>query len=680
MSPVSMTYWGVSGYVFFWSLTVLAFGLFSYRISQLIRYMFLGRKERGFGQIAPRALKTAVTVLGQWCQLKGISLRDRAGLGHAILAWCFFIFIIFYATFIIIGAGFGLSKTLEDTSFFFYYAWIMDILSIFIILAALWAIIRRYIVKPPRLKGEQTVEALVSLVAIIFIPVTHSFKMATSIALSHPPAGLGSILPPVSSALSHLYSGSSLASVEAANAGFFWAHWLVVLSLLGFIAYSRHLHMVASLFNILFRSPLPKGALRSIDLEAVDTFGAARITDLSWKQVLDLYSCVVCGQCQDACPATASGKPLNPKKLIQDLRKHLLEVGPGLLKAGGEAGAAGNNPTQTLPGGVVTQDEIWACTTCRACDEVCPLYIEHVDKIIDLRRNLVLEQAAIPETAEQALRSIEARGHPWRGATASRADWAQGLDIKLLAEDSNVDFLFWVGCTGALEERSMKVTRSVAKILTLAGINFGILGAEESCCGEPARRLGNEYLFQVQAEKNIKVLNGYNVKRIVTACPHGYNTLKNEYPGFGGQFEVIHHSQLIADLLKEGRLKMKTAGGIITYHDPCYLGRYNDIYRPPRQVLKQLPDARLVEMEARGKRSFCCGGGGGRMWQEENIGRRISEMRIEQAVKSKAQVIATACPFCLQMFDDAIKARGDEESIKALDIAELVAEAMEIDI
>jgi Fe-S oxidoreductase len=680
MSPVSMTYWGIPGYAIFWSLTVLAFGLFSYRISQLIRYMFLGRKEKGFGQIVRRALKTAVTVLGQWCQLKGISLRDRAGLGHAILAWCFFTFIIFYITFILVGAGFGLSKTLEDTSFFFYYAWIMDIISPFLILAALWAIIRRYIIKPPRLKGEQTVEALVSLVAVIIIPVTHLFKMATSIALSHPPAGLGSILPPLSSALSNLYNGSSIASVEAANMGFFWAHWLVVLSLLGFIAYSRHLHMVASLFNILFRSPLPKGALRSIDLEAVETFGAAKITDLTWKQVLDLYSCVVCGQCQDACPAIASGKPLNPKKLIQDLRKHLLEVGPELLKAGGKVEASDNNPTRTLPGDVITQDEIWACTTCRACDEVCPLYIEHVDKIVDLRRNLVLEQAAIPETAEAALRSIEARGHPWRGATASRTDWARGLDIKILAEDSNVDLLFWVGCTGALEERSMKVTRSVAKILKLAGVKFGVLGTEESCCGEPARRLGNEYLFQIQAEKNIKILSVYNIKRIVTACPHGYNTLKNEYPRFGGEFEVIHHSQLIADLLKEGRLKMKAAGGVVTYHDPCYLGRYNDIYRPPRQILKQLPDTRLVEMEARGKRSFCCGGGGGRMWLEENIGSRISEMRIEQAVKTKAQIIATACPFCMQMFDDAIKARGYEESIKALDIAELVAEAMGINI
>ncbi len=678
MSPLDITYLGIPGYAIFWVLTVLAFGLFTFRISRLIRYMFLGQKEKGFSQIARRALTTVATTLGQWCQLKGITLKDRAGIGHAIFAWGFLTFAIFYTTFIIIGDGFGLSGTLEHTGFFFYYAWVMDIISPIVIFAALWAIIRRYIVKPPRLKGEQTIEALVSLVAIIIIPVSHLFKLATSIALGQPPAGLGAALPPVSSALSNLFGNSSLASVSAANTAFFWVHWLIVLLLLGLIAYSRHLHMVASLFNIFFRSPLPKGSLRTIDLETAETFGAAKITDLTWKQVLDLYSCVVCGQCQDACPATASGKPLNPKKVIQDLKNHLLEAGPELLKNRGKTQASANNHTKMLPGEVITQDEIWACTTCRACDEICPLYVEHIDKIVDLRRNLVLEQASIPDAAERALRNIEARGHPWRGATASRTDWARGLDIKILAEDSDVDLLFWVGCTGALEERSIRVTRSVANILKQAGINFGILGTEESCCGEPARRLGNEYLFQMQVEKNIKILNRYNVKKIITACPHCYNTIKNEYPVFGGKFEVVHHTEFIADLFNKGKLKMKKAtAGVITYHDPCYLGRCNNIYKPPRQILKNLIDARLVEMADNRKRSFCCGGGGGRMWLEENIGRRINEMRIEQVVKTKAQIVATACPFCLQMFDDAIKAKGFEESLKATDIAELVAVAME---
>jgi Fe-S oxidoreductase len=360
--------------------------------------------------------------------------------------------------------------------------------------------------------------------------------------------------------------------------------------------------------------------------------------------------------------------------MTQDFKGSFVERARLLLKTKTEAEAA--NPasgSRPLIGGVVTEDEIWACTTCYACQEVCPVCVEHVGKIIDLRRNLVMEQASIPETAEGALRSIEDRGHPWRGTTLSRTDWAEGLGIKTFAEDKDIDILFWVGCTEALEERSTKVSQAVAKLLKLAGIKFGILGAEESCCGEPARRLGNEYLFQIQAEKNIEILKGYNVKRIVTACPHCFNTIKNEYPQFGGEFEVIHHTDFIARLLKQGRLRIiKGIGEVVTYHDPCYLGRYNDIYQPPRQIIRSIPDVTMVEMERNRERSFCCGGGGGHMWLEERIGRRINELRTEQAIKTKAQIVVTACPFCLQMFDDGIKAKAVEEQLRVMDIAELV--------
>ncbi|MDH5695390.1 MAG: (Fe-S)-binding protein [Dehalococcoidia bacterium] len=676
MSPVSVTYWGISGYVIFWVLFTLAVGLFLRRMFQLGRYLSLGRGEGGFGHMIRRLLNTAVSVLAQWCQLKNLTSKDRSSIGHAFMAWGFFIFIPFYLLFIIIGGGFGLSETMENTSFFFYYAWVMDIAAPFVILGALWGIIRRYVVKPSRLEGEQTFEAMVILVTVLIHPMTHLFKEATGIALGNPPFGLGTSLPPISAALSQLFAGSAPSSVQTANISFFWAHWSIVLFVLVFIAYSRYLHMVAAIFNTLLQSPRPKGALCPIDLETAETFGVAKITDFTWKQLLDLYSCVIYGQCQEVCPAYASGKPLNPKKLIDDLKNHLLEVGPGLLKAKGKIEASPANPGKALIGDVITEDVIWACTTCRACQQVCPVSVEHVDKIIDLRRNLVMEQASIPETAEGALRSIEDRGHPWRGTTLSRTDWAEGLDIKTLAEDSNVDILFWVGCTEALEDRSIKVSQAVAKLLKLGGVKFGFLGVEESCCGEPARRLGNEYLFQIQAEKNIEILKGYNVKRIVTACPHCFNTIKNEYPQFGGEFEVIHHTQFIADLLKKGKLRIaKGVNAVVTYHDSCYLGRYNDIYQPPRQILNNMPDLTLVEMEKNQKMGFCCGGGGGRMWLEERIGKRISEVRIEQAMETKAQVVATACPFCLQMFDDAIKAKAIEESVKVADIAELVAES-----
>jgi len=677
MSSTSIMYWNISGYVLFWGITALAAGLFLHRMYQLLRYMFLGQKIQSVRHLLRRIVDTAWIALTQWCQLKNLTPKDRASIGHAFMFWGFSVFVLFYFLFIILGAGFGLSETLENTGFFFHYAWVMDIMAVFVITGAAWGIIRRYIVRPPRLEGEQTVEAMVILLTVLVHPMTHLFKEATSIALGHPPAGMGfATLPPVSAALSNIFNGSSIATIETASVCFFWAHWLTVLFVLVFIAYSRYLHMLASLFNILFKSPPPTGALRPIDFESAETLGVSKITNLDWKQVLDLYSCVVCGQCQVQCPAFSSGKSLNPKKIIQDLKHRLLEVGPKLIKAKDEAEASAINPDNSIVGTVLTEDDIWACTTCRACDEVCPVWVDHIDKIIDVRRNLVMEQSQIPETAEAALRSIENRGHPWRGTTFSRTDWAEGLDIKILAEDSDIDVLFWVGCTSALEERSMKVAQAVAKILKLAGVNFGILGAEESCCGDPARRLGNEYLFQMQAEKNIALLKQYNVKKIVTACPHGYHILKNEYPQFGGVFEVLHHSEFIANLLKEGKLKVnKGTKGIITYHDACYLGRYNNIFEPPRNILHSLPDATLVEMENNRKQGFCCGGGGGHMWLEEHAGRRINEVRTEQAIDTKAQIVATACPFCLQMFEDGIKTKEAEESIKAMDIAEIIAES-----
>ena len=677
MSATGMTYFGfLPGYALFWGVTALAVGLFLNRMYQLGRYMFLGQREGSFTHILRRAFETAWITLTQWCQLKNLTFKDRASIGHAFMFWGFATFVLFYFLFIILGAGFGLAETLEHTSLFFYYAWVMDIMAVFVMVGAAWGIIRRYVVKPARLESERTVEAMVILLSVLVHPLTHLFKEATSIALGHPPAGLGAVLPPVSAALSNVFNGSPLGAVEAASVWFFWAHWLTVLFVLIFIAYSRYLHMLAGIFNIFFKAASPRGVLSATDLETAEHFGLSRITDLNWKQALDLYTCVTCNSCQEQCPATATGKPLNPRKIIQDLKHQLLDVGPKLVKAKDEAKIAEINPENSIAGKVLAQDEVWACTTCRACDEVCPLWVEHVDKIVDTRRNLVMEQADVPETAEVALRSIEDRGHPWRGTTATRTDWAEGLDVKIMAEDSDVDVLYWVGCTSALEDRSTRVARAIAKVLKMAGVNFGILGPEEGCCGDPARRLGNEYLFQMQAESNIEILKGYNVKKIVTACPHGYHVLKNEYPRFGGQFEVMHHTEFIASLFKERELGViRGPKGVVTYQDSCYLGRYNDIYTQPREILSNLPDIRLVEMEKNRRWSFCCGGGGGLMWMEERIFPRISEARIDQAIKTSAQTVVTACPFCLQMFDDAIKAREAEESLNVKDIAELVAES-----
>ncbi|TET14304.1 MAG: 4Fe-4S dicluster domain-containing protein, partial [Dehalococcoidia bacterium] len=460
--------------------------------------------------------------------------------------------------------------------------------------------------------------------------------------------------------------------------GLWWFHSLLVFGAIVYIAlaFPKLTHIVVAPVNAFFRSTMPKGALRTIELEEAETFGAANIQDFTFKDLLDLDSCTRCGRCQDNCPAYLSGKPLSPKKVVQDLKALLTERGPVLLGS-----KAGDNPGENgrqMIGDVILEDEIWACTTCRACHEQCPVFIEPINKIIEMRRNLVLEQTQFPETAMGALRSMEQRGHPWRGTMATRTDWADGLNVKQLSEDSNVDVLFWVGCTAALEERNMNVAKAVAKVLQAAGVSFGILGTEENCCGEPARRIGNEYLFQMLAQQNIETLKGYGVKKIVTACPHGFNTIKNEYPQFGGSFEVWHHTEFIAELLKQGKIPLaRSLDKKITYHDSCYLGRYNEIYKQPRQILRAVTGASPAEMEHRMSKGLCCGGGGGRIWMEEQIGRRMNQIRTEEAIKTNAEVLASACPFCIQMFEDAIKAVEAEGTLKAMDVAEIIAQAIE---
>ena len=678
MSPTGITYLGISGYVVFWVIFALAGGLFLRRISQLIRYMFLGQKDLGIGQLLSRGVKTSRIVFSQWCQLQNLTMKDRASIGHAFMAWGFFAFSLFYFLFIIIGVGFGASESLEHTSFFLYYTWVLDFLAPLVMIGALWGIIRRYIIRPARLQGEQSFEAMIILISVLFHPITHLLKEATSIALNHPPAGLGGPLPPVSAALSTLFESGSVSFLETANVSFFWAHWLIVLFVLVFIAYSRYLHMVASVFNIFFRSPLPTGRLSSIDLETAENFGSSKITDLTWKQILDLYSCVVCGNCQERCPATASGKPLNPKKLIQDLKEHLLDVGPELLKSKGETEESEEHPGTSIAGDVVTEEEIWACTTCRACDEVCPTYVDHIDKIVDMRRSLVMERSQMPDPVQQALQSITSREHPWRGTTNTRSDWTEGLNIKVLSEDSDVDYLYWVGCTAALEDRNKKVAIATAKILQAAGVNFGILSTEEACCGDPARRMGDEYLFQTLCEKNIEIINSYNIKKIITTCPHCFNTLKNEYPEFKGNFEVIHHSEFILDLIRDDKIKV---GGIegtktVAYHDSCYLGRYNNIYQQPRDILNMIGGVKTTEIPTSKSNSFCCGGGGGHIWMEEEPDQRVNVKRTEQLLDTKADVVSTACPFCLSMFEDGLKTKGAEENVKVYDLSELVCQAL----
>jgi len=550
-------------------------------------------------------------------------------------------------------------------SFYLANSLVVDVFGLLAIAGVLLAIYRRYVQKPSRLdnKGEDLVALLLTLVVVASGYVVEGFRIAATELKDNPDWAVWS---PGGFLLALGFNGLSQNALLTWHRITWWLHSLISLAAIAYVSlyWNRLWHIIVSTVNVFFRNLEPRGALAPIDLEKAETFGVAKIEDFSWKHLLDLDACIRCGRCQDNCPAHLSSKPLSPKKVIQDLKGAWLER------------AANPESKRALIGEVILEDEIWNCTTCYACQEACPVAIEPMSKIIEMRRNLVLERAAIPETGEGALKSLEARGHPWRGTTLTRADWAKGLEIKGLAGDKNIDILFWVGCTSALEERSTRVAQAIAGVLKLAGVNFGILGAEEVCCGDPARRLGNEYLFQTLAQGNIGLFQNYGVKRVVTGCPHCYNTLKYEYPQFGGSFEVVHHSEFIAELIKSGRLKIaKGVKDAVTYHDSCFLGRYNDIYDSPRQILKCL-GIKVVEMAKSRERGFCCGAGGGHLWlEEQKKGERINHLRTEQALTTGAKVVATACPYCLQMFEDGIKAKASEELVKVKDIAELVAES-----
>jgi Fe-S oxidoreductase len=573
-------------------------------------------------------------------------LRPReffAGLMHFFIFTGFIIFLL--ATII------GIWETYLKGNIYLAYSVIVDGFGILAIIGILMAIYRRYIRRPARLdsRWEDLGALLILLVAIISGFAVEGLRIAATELKTNPGWAVWS------------------------PGGLWWFHIVFSCGLFAYLALvnSRLFHILWDPVNIFFRQLGPRGALEPVDLEKTEHFGADKIEDFTWKQLLDLDACTRCGRCQDACPAYASGKDLNPKKVIQDLKNHLYDVYPGKFSI------KSTENRQEMLGGVITEEVLWDCTTCRACQQACPIYVEHVDKIIDMRRNLAMEKSQFPDAAREALKSLGSRGHPYRGTSATRTTWTEGLEIATAADVKDIDMLYWVGCSAALDDRNMKVAKATAKVLQAAGIKFAILGDEEACCGDPARRLGDEYLFQTICQQNIEILRGYNVKKILTTCPHCFNSLKHEYKQFGGDFEVIHHTQLLADLIKEGRIKVKNPALLkATYHDSCYLGRYNDIYDEPRAILKAA-NGNNVELPRRRSDSFCCGGGGGHMWMEEAPDKRVNEHRVDEAIKAGVECVATACPYCLTMFEDGIKAKGVEESVKPKDLVELLAESLE---
>jgi Fe-S oxidoreductase/nitrate reductase gamma subunit len=649
----------------------LAISTFLFNARRLYTYLKIGKPEDRFDNPAERLKRVLTIAFGQ----KKLLREFVAGWMHFFIFWGFVILLTAILDAILEGL-FGVNLSIIG-GFYRYIAFFQDLMGLLVILSIIIALYRRYIQKPKRLQVEKTskIDATVILLLIFFIMLTMFGTYATQINLGNAEYY---DLRFVSIRFASLLDGLGWDAQDLLHSIFWWAHILLVLGFLNYLPFSKHLHIITSIPNVYFSSLKPKGRLNPIsfeNIENVEKFGALDVDDLTWKQIFDGYTCTECGRCTSACPANLTGKPLSPREIIVSIRKRTFEKAPILLNLKPQ-----NEDVlgKTLLFNYVTEDELWACTTCMACVQECPVMIEHVQTIIDMRRYLVLTESKFPSELSTTFRNLENNFTPWAFSHSTRGDWAQGLDIKTLAEDSNVEYLLWVGCAGSFDARYKKVAISVAKLLKISGVSFGILGNEEKCTGDPARRAGNEYLAQMLIQENIQTFSKYNVKKIITICPHCFNTLKNEYPDFGGNYEVYHHVQFLEKLLIEGRLKIsKKLEARITYHDSCYLGRYNEIYDAPRDILGSINGVKLLEMKRSRDRGLCCGAGGARMFMEEKIGKRINIERTEEALSLNPDTIASACPFCMTMLTDGVKAKEVADKVQVKDIAEILLEVVE---
>ena len=578
------------------------------------------------------------------------------------------------------------------------YLLLKDLIEVFVMVSVGYALVRWLILHPhrlygfrpaeDRLAGQDHVEAIVILCCIGGIMLTDlCYEAGRYIAQPDVATVVAERWwTPVASSLAKVLAPIGPSAATWISEGGWWGHNLLILFMLNLLPHSKHFHIITGLPNTFFRKLQPLGALSKMDLENGTIFGTSHIDQFTWKQVLDMYTCTECGRCSSNCPATLTGKPLAPRQLLLNLRDYLYETQDELiakrfaapkLEEGAELPEVGKNVVGD--DSVIHDEVLWSCNTCRACEEACPVMIEYVDKIVDMRRHLVQEEARFPAELTRVFKGMETQSNPWGLGSEKRDAWAEGLDVPRVADHPNAEYLYFVGCAGAFDDRSKKTTISFTKVLQKAGVDFAIFGKDELCTGDSARRLGNEYLYQSMAQMLVEQLNGANVKKVIVNCPHCFNAFKNELPQFGGTYEVVHAAELVQQLLKDGKIQVQQnglTGKAVTYHDSCYYGRFNNVYDSQREAIKVVTGKMPNEMERHRRASMCCGAGGGRMWIEEDPDKRVNLLRTEQALETKPEVIAVSCPFCMTMIGDGIKAKDVEDTVQALDVMEMIERSL----
>jgi Fe-S oxidoreductase len=656
--PFRDTFWNVPGWaqVALYAGGAVAVAIFAWGVWRRVTLWRRGLPEDRFDRIPTRVMLVVREALGQARTLS----QAYPGVMHATMFWGFLA--LFMGTVLatidwdITLPLFGV-KLLRG-SFYLFYKTTLDLFGLFFVIGLGMAVWRRFVARPDRVDPAAR---FAGVLALLFVINLSGFVIeACRLAAVRPPWAPWS---PVGWALGQGMQalGMTEGALRATHLSVWLFHAAISLAFVAIVPFSYFMHLLTTPLNIFFAKLGPRGAIRKIEnIEEAESLGVSKLEEFSWKRRLDFDACVECGRCQAACPAYMAGSALSPKQIIVKLKRHMH----------GEAAGP-------IHGELIKPDELWACTTCMACVEECPAFIDIVDTIIDLRRYLALSEGALPSTAPQSLQNIRRAGNPWGLPPGERLAWAQGLDVPVLEPGKEVDYLYWVGCSASYDKRNQAIARAFVKILKAAGVSFAVL-REERCHGEVARRLGEEYLYQTLQQENVQALGRYRFKKVVTHCPHCFNTLRNEFPQFGGSYEVVHHSELIDELLRSGRITpRKPLDATLAFHDSCYLGRYNGITEAPRRVARAVPGLRVVELPRNRARGLCCGGGGGHMWMEVKAKRRVNLIRVEEALEAKVDMVGTGCPFCLAMVDLGRKVAGAEESLQVKDVSELVAESLE---